>query len=98
MVGRGAVALEKAHAAAGIGGSRGDRGFEIGPANMVRAGAGDEQTAVVEHAQGAQVELLVAAQRAFDGTFGLGERRRVENDGVEALASARPVAQNLKGV
>ncbi len=45
MVESGAAALEEAHAARGIGGGRGHGGFEIGPAHVMRAGAGDEQTA-----------------------------------------------------
>ena len=65
---------------------------------MMRAGAGDEQAAGAQHLERAQVQLLVAAQRAFNGALGFGEGRRVENDGVERLAGLRPVAKNLEGV
>ena len=98
MVGRGAAALKQAHAPRCVGGSGGDCAFKIGPANMMRAGAGDEQAAGAQHFERAQIQFLVAAQRALNGALGFGEGRRVENDGVEFLAGLRPVAENLEGV
>ena len=65
---------------------------------MVRAGAGDQQAVRGEHLESAQIQLLIAAQCAFDGALGLGEGGRVKNDGVEFLAGVGPVAQDLKSV
>ena len=45
------------------------------------------QMAVDSTPQGAQVQLLVAAQSTLDGPFCLGKCRRIENDGVEFLSS-----------
>jgi len=98
MIGCGAATLQEANAAVRVGGSGGDSGFEVGERDVMGAGAGNEQAAGAKHLQGSQVEFLVAAQRAFDGTFAFGEGRRVENDGVELFAGTGPVAQDLKGI
>ena len=98
MVESGATALEEAHAARGIGSGRGHGRFEIGPADVMRAGAGDEQTAGAQHFERAKVQLLVTAQRALDGAFSFCEGRRIKNDGVKFFTGLRPVAENLEGV
>ena len=51
-----------------------------------------------KHLQRAQVQLLVAAQRGRHGALGLGERRRVENDGVVLPAGGGVVLQQVEGV
>lgn len=98
MIERGAAAFEQSYATSGVNSGRGYRAFEIGPADVVGAGASDQQPAWDKHLEGAQVEFLVTAQGAFDGALGLGESGRVENDGVEFLAGVGPVAEDLKGV
>lgn len=98
MVGSSATAFEEAYAARGVGGRRGDDDLKIGPRDMVRAGTGDEQAAGAQHFERTQVQFLITAQGAFDGAFGFGEGRRIEDDGVEGFAGMRPVAQNLEGV
>ena len=99
MIGSGAAALEQAHAPRRIGSGGSDSGFKIGPTDMMRAGAGDEQAAGTNHFECAQIQFLVTAQGAFDGAFGFGEGGRIENDGVEgSQPRLRPVAKNLEGV
>ncbi len=98
MVESGATALEVAHAPRGIGGGRSHGGFEIGPAYVMRAGAGNKQTAGTQHFESAQIQFLVTAQRTLDGALALGEGRRIENDGVKCFAGLGPVAENLEGV
>src|SRR5206468_2114572 len=78
--------------------SGGDGGFEVAPAHVVGAGAGDQQAPGAQHLQGAQVEFLVTAESAFHGALGFGEGRWVEHDGVEGLAGVGPVAQEGEGV
>ena len=86
MVGSGTAAFEQAYAPACVGGGRGDCGFKLRPANVVGTGAGDEQTAGAQHLEGAQVQLLVAAQGTFYGSLCFGERRRIKHDGTKSLA------------
>src|SRR5208282_539961 len=56
--------------------------LEIGLTDVVGAGAGDQDAAGSKHLQGAQVELLVAAQGGIEVALALGEGRGVEDDGV----------------
>ena len=98
MVGSGAAAFEQTHAPRGIGSGGSDGGFEIGPGDMVRTGAGDQQAAGTNHFERTQIQFLVAAQGAFDGAPGFGEGGRIEDDGVKTLARLRPVAENFEGV
>src|SRR5947207_15291360 len=48
--------------------------------------------------EGAQVDLLVAAQRRIDGRLGLRERRRIENDGVVPFSGLALCPQQIEGV
>ena len=98
MIECGATAFEQAHAAMGVSGGRGDGGLKIGPADMMRAGAGDEKTAGAQHFESAEIQLLVAAERSFNGALGFGKGGGIENDGIERLACLGPVAEDLKGI
>ena len=71
---------------------------EVGPADVVGAGAGDEDAAGPKHFQSAQVELLVAAQGSVEVALGFGEGGRVEDDGVVAAVGGRVVLEQIKGV
>src|SRR5882724_3456779 len=51
-------------------------------ADVVRARAGDQDPAGTEHLQGPQIQFFVAPRGGGQVTLGLGERWRVENDGV----------------
>lgn len=53
MIECGATAFEKAHAALRVGSSRGNGTFEIGPADMMRAGTSDQQSARTKHFESA---------------------------------------------
>ena len=52
----------------------------------------------LQQLQRPQVDLLVAGQRLRHRGLVLGERRRVEHDGVEALAAALELAQLVEHV
>ena len=95
---RGATAFQQAHPAPRVHGCRGDGAFQIGPADVMGAGTGDQQSMRRKHFEGAQVQFLIAAQCALDGALRLGEGGRIKHDGVEFLAGIGPVAQDLKGV
>ena len=78
--------LDQAQGAVGIAGGVGQHFQEVGLADVVGAGAGDQDPAGTQHFQGAQVEFLVAAQGGIEVALALGEGGRIENDGVVALA------------
>ena len=80
------AALDQLHAAAGVARGFGEDFEEERLGHVVGAGAGDEVAARFEHLERAQVDLLVAARGRGDARAVLGEGRRVEDDGVEALA------------
>ena len=98
MVNRGAAALKQANAALHVGRSRSYGGFKLSPADVMRAGAGDEQAAWTQHFERAKIEFFVAAQSTLDGAFRFGKGRRVDNDDVEFFASLRPVTQDRECV
>ena len=52
----------------------------------MRAGAGDEETAVLYKLHTAEIDLAVTADRRLDGSPGLGKSGRVENDDVILLS------------
>ena len=79
-------------------GSIGQHFEEIGLADVVGAGAGDEDAARAKHLQGAQVEFFVAAERRVKVALGLGEGGRIENDGVIALPGSGVVLEQVEGV
>ena len=66
--------------------------------HVERAGAGDQHAARPEHLQGAQVQLLVAADGGFHDALGLGEGGRVEDDGVVLLAGGGVVLEQIEGI
>lgn len=98
MVGGGGAGFEEADVAACVGCGGGDDFGEVLQADVVGAGAGDEDAAGGEHAEGAEVEFLVAAEGTFEGAFGFGEGGRVEDDGVEALVGVVVAAEEIEGV
>jgi len=98
VVRSGSATLKQAYAAAGIGRGGGDRALEICPPDVVRTRTRDKEATWAKHFQCAQVQLLVAAQRALHRAPALGKCRRVEDDGVELFSGVGPVAQDLKCV
>ncbi len=98
MVGGCGVSFEELDAAVGVGCGGGDDGGELFERDVVGAGVGDEGSAGAEEADGAEVELFVAAECALGGAFRLGEGGWVEDDGVEFLGIAVEVAEVVEGV
>ena len=103
MVGRGAAGFKHLHSSTGIRRGCGDGGGEIFERNVMRAGAGDERSAGLQQAEGAQVQLFVAAHGSFCGTPGLGKGGGVKHDGVETACCVGPGllvegAQQVEGV
>ena len=52
----------------------------------------------LQHFQCAEIQLFVSAESFIGGRFALGEGGRIENDGVELLATIGVVAQKVEGV
>ena len=98
MVGSGVAGFEELDAAARIRCSRGDDGGEVFEGDVVGAGVGNQRTARLEHAEGAEVEFLVAARGAFGGSLGLREGGWVEVDGVEPFLLRIVGAEEVEGV
>src|ERR1039458_3826477 len=96
MVERLAPLFQNAHAAACIRSGRAEHRQELAFADVERTGAGDQNAAGTKHLQRAQVELLVAAEGGGHGALGLGERRRVENDGVILPARGGVVLEQVE--
>ena len=71
---------------------------EVGLADVVGAGAGDEDAAGTEHLEGPEIEFFVAAQGSVEVALALGERGWVENDGVVAAVGGGVVLEEVKGV
>src|SRR5207249_7619951 len=67
-------------------------------AHVVRARERRQYAARLEEPDGAQVDLLVAAQRALERAAAARERRRVEHDETEARARAVEPPQLVEGV
>ena len=84
--------------AVGVAGGVGEHFEEIGLADVVGAGAGDQDAAGAKHLQGAQVEFFVAAEGGIEVALALGEGGRIENDGVVALAGGGVVLEQIEGV
>src|SRR2546425_6108290 len=70
---------------------------EDGPVHVVGAGAGEEHAAGGEQPHRAEVDLLVARERAGDALLGLRERGWVEHDRVEPVVPALELAQQVEG-
>src|SRR5208283_525618 len=71
---------------------------EVRCADVEGTGAGDENPSGAQHLQGAQVELLVTAQGFLEVALGLGEGRRIENDGVIAPVGSGVIPEEIEGV
>ena len=66
--------------------------------NVLRAGAGNQVAAGLDHLHCAQVDFLVPPRRRFDGAARLGERGRVENHHVVLDACAALLRQQVKRI
>ena len=98
MVRRGAAHLQQLHPPPRVLRGSAHHAQELLHPHMVRAGAGHQRPSRRQHLHRAQVQLLVAAQRALRRPLRLGKRRRIEHDRVEPLARLRIIAQQLKGI
>ena len=76
------------HGRAAVGGCLVEHREEQAFLDVIRTAARDEAATRVEQAQRAQVDFLVAGKRARNRRLVLGERRRIENDGVPQFAVA----------
>ena len=95
--------FDQAEGAVGVKGGRGEHLEEVLLADVIGAGAGDEDTAGTEHLEGAEIEFLVAAEGGVEITLALGEGRWVEDDGVVVASFVRTsgggvVLQEVEGV
>src|SRR5579871_2708234 len=93
-----AAVFQDSQVPVGIEGCRCKNFQQVGGAHVVGTGAGHEDAARSKHLQGAQVEFLVAADGGFTVLAGLGESRRVENDGVVFSARVGVVAEEVEGI
>src|SRR5271165_2751296 len=90
--------LRHAQSATGITGCVGQHLDEVGLADVVGAGAGDQDTAGAKHLQGTQVEFFIAPEGGIEVALGLSEGWRIENDRVKALSGRREVLEQVEGV
>ena len=95
--------FDQAEGAVSVEGGGGQHFEEVGLADVVGAGAGDQDSARAEHLEGAEIEFLIAAQGGVEVALGLGESGRVENDGVVATRLLRTsgggiVLEQIEGV
>src|SRR5262252_7415347 len=86
-----AADLDQPEGSMSIEGCRRQHPEEIGLADVVRAGAGDEDSSGAKHLEGSKVEFLVSADGRIKIPLSLGERRRIENDGVVEAMGGRVV-------
>ena len=98
MVGSGGAGFEELHATASVGCGGGDDCGKVFERNVMGAGVGDQRAARLEHAEGAKIQLFVAAGGAFGGSPGLGEGRWVKDDGVEFFLLRIVGAKEVEGV
>ena len=85
------AALENTHGPAGVERGFGDQFQEHRFAEVVRTRACDQDSARCQQAQGAQIDLPIAARRRFQVAAGLDESRRVQHyEGVLAARGAGP--------
>src|SRR5664280_3387831 len=98
VVERLAAFFQKSHSAARIDSGGTEHREEFAFADVERTGAGDENAAWPKHLQGAEIQLLIAAQRGRHGALGLGERRWIENDSVILPPGGSVVLEQIKGV
>ena len=82
----------------GVEGGAGDGLEEVGGADMEGTGAGDEDSAGLEHFKSTEIQFFVAAQGLVEIAFGFGEGRGVEDDGVVFFAGVGVVAEEVEGV
>ncbi len=63
-----------------------DHGAEISGSNVVGAAECGEDAAGLQHLEGAEVDLLVAAQGIMEGLLGLGKAGRIQDDEIVGVA------------
>ena len=95
--------LDQAEGAVGVEGCGGEHFEEIGLADVVGAGAGDEDASGAEHFEGAEIEFFIAAEGGVEIALGLGEGGWVEDDRVVAARLVGPtwgriVLEQVEGV
>src|ERR1700678_1989942 len=90
--------FEEAQGAVGVEGGSGQHFEEIGLADVIGAGAGDENAAGAQHFEGAEIEFFVATESGIEIALGFGEGWRIENDGVVLLAGGGVVLEQIEGV
>ena len=90
--------LDQPQGALGIASGVSQHFEEVGLADVVGAGAGDQDAAWAQHLQGAEVEFFVAAEGGIEIALTLGERGRVEDDRVVALTGGGVVLEQIEGV
>src|SRR5262249_14516118 len=83
---------------AGVAGGVAYHGLECVLAHVVRTRERRQHAARLEQPDGAQVDLLVTAQRAFERAAAAREGRWVEHDQAEALAGGVQAARLVEGV
>jgi hypothetical protein len=69
---------------------------ELGQLNMEAAGGGEHSPARSKYAHSPQIDFAVPAERRRYRGARLGERRRIENDKVEALSRSLQLPQALE--
>ena len=90
--------LKKAQRAVGVNGGRGQHFKERGVADVIGAGACNEDSPRRQHLQSTEVQFLVAAYGGIEIALGFGERRWIEHDGVVLLPRRLVLAQQLKRI
>jgi hypothetical protein len=95
--------FDQAQGTVGVESGRTEHLEEVRLADVVGAGAGDEDAAGAKHLEGAKIEFFVAAQGGVEIALGLGKGGRVENDGVVAASLLRTswrsiVLEQIEGV
>src|ERR1035441_5684883 len=98
MIDGSAPFFQDSHPSSSVGSSRSQHLQKFTLADMKRAGAGHQNPAWAKHLEGAQIQLLVAADGSLQNAFGLGKRWRVEDDSVVLLAGGGVVLEQIEGV
>src|SRR5688572_33351166 len=90
--------LANGHASSAVGGGSLDHLEKQRLGEVVAAAGGVQEPAGAQDAHGAQVDLVVSAQRTRHRATCLRERRRIEYDGVEHVPVTLAIAQVVERV
>src|ERR1022692_4868879 len=90
--------LGQAESSVGVAGGVGEHSEEIGLADVIGAGAGDQNSAGAQHLQRSEIEFFIAAEGGIEVALGFGEGGRIENNGVVVLAGRGIVLEQIEGV